>query len=119
MQKRLSLFFMLFMAMMILSCSTTQQQNRTPLALAQEQGIIWMSVYNNEVSDMKAVLESPTSTASQKATAEKKKEVLKKIWPWLSQYKKLVDAGSLPDTLTVAVINNLINELAALTTGGV
>jgi hypothetical protein len=105
---RKSLILVLFIVL-IAGCTTLGK----PMTVKQN-ATAWMDIYNSTYDDTMAVMINPHSTTEQRAIALQKKELLKKIWPLMTQYVGLVEIGSIPTAENTAQINNLINQLVLI-----
>jgi hypothetical protein len=79
----------------------------------KEKATFFMSVYNSQAEDYKAMIAKPNLTNEQKQVLRKKKEVLTQVYPLIQSYTTYVDAGAVPSPEVEASITDLINELTS------
>lgn len=101
------------LAYLLAGCATTG----TPLT-DKQRATAMLEIYNAEYRDTVAVMSNPASTLSQRDVGAKKKDILGQMWPLLKVYVSVVDSGGTPDKASVDQLNNLINQLTAISTGG-
>jgi len=113
MKKQISIFIACIF--MIVSCAAiTGTKELTP----KQQATVWMSTYNSVYDSAMATMTNPNSTQVQKDLALKKKAILTQIYNPLKLYVAIVEGGGVPATEDAKVINDLIDQLSALVTGG-
>jgi hypothetical protein len=79
----------------------------------KEKATFFMSVYNSQAEDYKAMVAKPNLTNEQKQVLREKKKVLTQVYPLIQSYTTYVDAGAVPTPEVEASITNLINELTS------
>lgn len=79
----------------------------------KEKVTFFMSVYNAQADDYKAMIAKPNLTNEQKQVLREKKEVLTQVYPFIQSYKTYVDAGAVPSPEVEASIMDLINQLTS------
>jgi len=79
----------------------------------KEKATFFMSVYNSQAEDYKAMVAKPSLTNEQKQVLREKKKVLTQVYPLIKTYTSYVDAGAVPTPEVEASITNLINQLTS------
>ena len=108
------LFIALAVWVMVSACAT----NQTPLVQAKSASTIIMDTYHAAYVDVRDTLNNPASTQSQRSLALQKRAVLVQIWAILKPYEDTIHNGGTINDMDMTAINNLLDQLASLATGG-
>lgn len=73
----------------------------------------FLSIYNKEFDNYKAVAARPDLTEEQRVMLRKKKEALVKVYPMIETYADYVAAGAMPSKASEEAIIKLLDEIGS------
>ncbi len=119
MRKNIFILFIAFLLLVPYGCMHKEGSLKPFSEMSpMEKATFFMSVYNSQAEDYKAMVAKPNLTNDQKQVLRNKKKLLSEVYPLIGAYTTYVDAGAMPDAATEAAIMEIINQLTstALTT---
>ena len=111
-QRITAIVLFLFVAAFLIGCPAPGTQLKSISEMTPKERATWfLSVYNKQFKDTKAMAERPDLTEDQKEVVRAKKKILAEVKPYLGIYIAAVDDGKLPARETEDKIIALLNDL--------
>lgn len=120
MRKRLSYlgFFVCFIFLFLFnSCATMNMNNQKPFTQMTfaEKATYFQEWYNKQYDDTMMLGKSTNLSEAQLKVYRTKWDILRKVYPLIKTYKKLVDDHGVPSLENEQEILNFINQLVSMT----
>lgn len=121
MKRTRQLYGLLLILFLLTACGLpfVTKEGETKQLTPKAQATLLMNTYEREVRDLQSLAGLPSRTAEQTRLFIEKRRILTQIKPHLDTYVSIVEAGGIPTSTQQSEVNNYINQLVALTAGGV